>query len=158
MDRLVITVCFAGAFIRFGNLFNSEIYGNVTDLPWGFVFERNGETLPKHPTQLYEAFSYILLGLGLLGAYRYRLEKMYRGEFFGIFLIVLFGMRFIIEFVKQPQVGFEEGMALNMGQLLSIPFVVAGVVILLLSLIRKKPAQAIHSKPQKKQTHYAHSI
>lgn len=158
MDRLVITVCFAGAFIRFGNLFNSEIYGNVTDLPWGFVFERNGETLPKHPTQLYEAFSYILLGLGLLGAYRYRLEKMYRGEFFGIFLIVLFGMRFIIEFVKQPQVGFEEGMTLNMGQLLSIPFVVAGVVILLLSLIRKKPAQAIHPKPQKKQTHYAHSI
>lgn len=159
MDRLVITVCFAGAFIRFGNLFNSEIYGNVTTLPWGFIFERNGEVLPKHPTQLYEAFSYTLLGLGLLAAYRYRLDKLYRGEIFGIFLIVLFGMRFLIEFVKQPQVGFEQNMTLNMGQLLSIPFVVAGVVLLVISLVKKKPARAIHPTPtKKKETHYAHSI
>lgn len=143
MDRLVITVCFAGAMIRLGNLFNSEIYGDVTSLPWGVVFERNGEQLPKHPTQLYEAFSYILLGLGLLWAYRYKLDRLYRGEIFGIFLIVLFGMRFLIEFIKEPQVGFEQGMALNMGQLLSIPFILAGLVILVLSLtVWKKPSRA----------------
>ncbi|MBP5397159.1 MAG: prolipoprotein diacylglyceryl transferase [Bacteroidales bacterium] len=142
MDKLVITVCFAGAMIRLGNLFNSEIYGDVTSLPWGFVFARNGETLPKHPTQLYEALTYTLLGLGLLGAYKYRLDKLCRGEIFGIFLIVLFGMRFLIEFIKEPQVGFEQGMALNMGQLLSIPFIVAGIVILVLSVtVWKKPAR-----------------
>ena len=159
MDHLVITVCFAGAMIRLGNLFNSEIYGDVTSLPWGFVFERNGETLPKHPTQLYEALTYLLLGQGLLGMYKYKLDKLYRGEIFGIFLIVLFGMRFLIEFIKEPQVGFEETMALNMGQLLSIPFILAGVVILVLSVcVWKKPARADSPQPKKAETtHYAHS-
>lgn len=142
MDKLVIPVCFAGAAIRLGNLFNSEIYGDVTTLPWGFIFERNGETLPKHPTQLYEAFSYLLLGCGLMTLYKYRLDKLYRGEIFGIFLICLFGVRFLIEFIKEPQVAFEEGMALNMGQLLSIPFILGGIVILVLSLtVWKKPAK-----------------
>ncbi|MDE5955254.1 MAG: prolipoprotein diacylglyceryl transferase, partial [Bacteroidales bacterium] len=123
LDRLCIAVCFAGALIRLGNLCNSEIYGDVTNLPWGFVFELRGETLPKHPTQLYEAFSYTVLGALLFLLYRYRLDKMYRGTFIGIFFIILFGMRFLIEFIKEPQVGFEENMILNMGQLLSIPFI-----------------------------------
>lgn len=159
MDRLVITVCFAGALIRLGNLFNSEIYGDVTNLPWGVIFERNGEILPKHPTQIYEALSYTILGFGLLAAYKYRLEKLYKGEIFGIFLIVLFGMRFLIEFIKEPQVGFEESMALNMGQLLSLPFVIAGIVLLVWSLVKKAPAKAIHPEKEKPApTHYARPL
>lgn len=159
MDRLVITVCFAGALIRLGNLFNSEIYGDVTSLPWGVIYERNGEVLPKHPTQIYEALSYTLLGLGLLAAYRFRLEKLYKGEIFGIFLIVLFGMRFLIEFIKEPQVGFEETMAINMGQILSLPFITAGIVLLVWSLVKKAPARAV--LPEKRRpapTHFARPL
>ena len=141
MDRLVIPVCFAGAFIRLGNLFNSEIYGDVTTLPWGFVFELRGETQPKHPTQIYEALTYTLLGLGLLWLYRKKLDTLKRGTIFGIFLIVLFGMRMVIEIIKEPQVDFEATMTLNMGQLLSIPFVLAGVGILIWSLKKGKPAR-----------------
>ena len=140
MDRLCITVAFAGCLIRCGNLFNSEIYGDVTNLPWGFVFDLRGETEPKHPTQIYEALSYLILGLSLLAVYRKRLEKTPRGFFFGVFLLGCFGMRFIIEFVKEPQVGFEQGMALDMGQILSIPFIIAGVAILVLAYSRKVPA------------------
>lgn len=160
MDRLVITVCFAGAFIRLGNLFNSEIYGDVTSLPWGVVYERNGETLPKHPTQIYESLSYLVLGIVLTYLYNKKADKLYRGEVFGIFLIVLFGVRFLIEFVKEPQVMFEQNMVLNMGQLLSIPFILAGVVILIVSLKKKNPFLAVHAPQQmqpKSPTHYAHS-
>ena len=160
MDKVVMTVCFAGAMIRLGNLFNSEIYGDVTTLPWGVIFERNGETLPKHPTQIYEALCYLALGFALVGTYKYRLDKLYRGEIFGIFLICLFGARFLIEFIKEPQVGFEQNMLLNMGQLLSIPFILAGVVILILSVkVWKKPARVVHPAPKKaEKTHYAHGI
>ena len=159
LDRLCITVCFAAFFIRLGNLCNSEIYGDVTTLPWGFIFERNGETLPKHPTQLYEAFSYLILGFILLALYRYRLEKLKRGTIIGIFFIVLFGMRFLIEFIKEPQVGFEESMALNMGQLLSIPFILLGVGILVYSLVKGKPAMIVpQEKPKPQPTHYAKSV
>ena len=143
LDRLVITVCFAGAFIRLGNLFNSEIYGDVTSLPWGFIFERNGETLPKHPTQLYEALSYTLLGVALIWLYEKKLDKLKSGTIFGIFLIVLFGMRFLIEFIKEPQVAFENDMVLNMGQILSIPFIAAGLAVLLWSIFRGSPAKSI---------------
>ena len=159
MDRLVITVCFAGALIRVGNLFNSEIYGDVTTLPWGVVFDLRGETEPKHPTQIYEALSYLVLGLCLLRLYAVRLGKLRRGTIFGIFLIVLFGMRFIIEFIKEPQVAFEESMALNMGQLLSLPFIIAGVLLLIWSLYKGKPA--MRDLPEKKRsepTHYAKSL
>lgn len=140
VDRLVIAVCFAAAFIRLGNLFNSEIYGVETTLPWGFVFERNGETMPKHPTQLYEALSYFILGIVLLWVYEKKLEKLHSGTIFGVFFIVLFGMRFIIEFIKEPQEAFEEQMVLNMGQLLSIPFILIGVAVLVWSLLKGKPA------------------
>lgn len=139
-DRLGIAVCFAGCLIRLGNLMNSEIYGNPTDLPWGFIFVRAGETMPKHPTQLYEALSYLILGCCLLTVYKYKIKKIYRGWLFGVFLIVLFGMRFLIEFVKEPQVEFENNMSLDMGQWLSVPFILAGIAILVLSYIYKKPA------------------
>lgn len=157
MDHLCIAVAFAGCFIRLGNLFNSEIYGDVTSLPWGFIFELRGETEPKHPTQLYEALSYLILGLSLLGLYWKKLDKLPRGFFFGAFLIGCFGMRFLIEFIKEPQVGFEEGMALNMGQLLSVPFVIAGICMLVYAYKKKMPASALQLEAPKKQveTHYA---
>lgn len=159
LDHLCIAVCFAGAFIRLGNLFNSEIYGDVTTLPWGFIFELRGETLPKHPTQLYEAFSYAILGVILLLLYKYRAAKMYRGTFIGIFFIGCFGMRFLIEFIKEPQVGFEENMLLNMGQLLSIPFILLGIGFLVYAFVKKQPALAVHPVKQKaKPTHYAKSL
>ena len=148
LDRLCIAVAFAGCMIRLGNLFNSEIYGDVTSLPWGFIFERNGETEPKHPTQIYEALSYLILGLILIRIYKYKLDKVYRGFFIGLFFIVCFGMRFIIEFIKEPQVGFEENMVLNMGQLLSIPFVLLGVGLLVYSYVRKTPAAIVHTSGQ----------
>ena len=144
MDHLCITVAFAGCLIRLGNLFNSEIYGDVTSLPWGFIFDLRGETEPKHPTQLYESLSYLVLGLILVWLYKKKLDKLPRGFFFGLFLIGCFGMRFLIEFIKEPQVGFEETMTLNMGQLLSLPFIIAGIGILVLAFMRKVPARAVH--------------
>ena len=159
LDHLAIAVCFAACFIRLGNLFNSEIYGDVTTLPWGFVFELRGETLPKHPTQLYEAFSYLILGIVLILLYKYRLPKMYRGTFIGLFFIGCFGSRFLIEFIKEPQVGFESEMALNMGQWLSIPFVLLGIGLLIFSFVKKQPAEIVHpQKPTQKPTSYAKSL
>ena len=147
LDHLAIAVCFAACFIRLGNLFNSEIYGDVTTLPWGFVFELRGETLPKHPTQLYEAFSYLILGIVLILLYKYRLPKMYRGTFIGLFFIGCFGSRFLIEFIKEPQVGFESEMALNMGQWLSVPFMLCGIAIMLWAWYRYKDEPIVAIKP-----------
>lgn len=161
LDHLAITVAFAAFFIRLGNLFNSEIYGGPTDLPWGFVYERNGETVPKHPTQLYEGLTYLLLGFVLYGLYKWRLEKMHRGSFVGIFLVVCFGSRFLIEFVKNPQVEFEETMLLNMGQLLSIPFILLGIGFIAYALVKKIPAMAVHPEQvsrKKEATHYARPL
>ena len=159
LDHLAIAVCFAATFIRLGNLFNSEIYGDVTSLPWGFVFELRGETLAKHPTQLYEALSYFLLGIALILTYKFKAEKVYRGFFIGTFFIGCFGMRFLIEFIKEPQVMFEQNMALNMGQLLSIPFVLMGIGLLIYSYTKKQPVFAQHpQKPKSQPTHYAKSI
>ena len=159
MDHLAIAVAFAAAFIRLGNLFNSEIYGNITSLPWGFIFDLEGETEPKHPTQLYESLSYLLLGIFLILLYKFKLSKTFRGAYIGIFLIICFGMRFLIEFIKEPQVAFEESMALNMGQLLSIPFVLLGIGFLIYAYIRKQPAMVIVPKEIKKEpTHYAKSL
>ena len=161
LDHLVIPVSFAACFIRLGNLFNSEIYGGPTTLPWGFVFERNGETVPCHPTQLYEAGTYLLLGCVLMWLYWKKLDKVYRGTFVGIFLTVCFGARFLIEFIKNDQVEFEADMALNMGQLLSIPFVLLGIGFLVYAYTRKLPARAVRPDPAPKakpETHYARPL
>lgn len=159
VDHLAIAVCFAACFIRLGNLCNSEIYGDVTSLPWGFIFELRGETEPKHPTQLYEALSYLILGVVLILLYKYRLDKMYRGTFIGLFFTILFGMRFLIEFIKEPQVGFEEDMVLNMGQWLSVPFILLGIGFLVYSFVKKEPAAIVHPEKSKaKPTHYAKSL
>lgn len=132
-DRLVIVVALGGFFIRLGNLFNSEIYGVQTSLPWGFIYERNGEVVPKHPTQLYESFSYLIIFLVCLWTYRKKEGKLHNGRLFGYWLVALFGVRFLIEFVKEEQVAFEQGMTLDMGQWLSIPFVIGGILLVVLS-------------------------
>lgn len=136
IDRVVITVAIGGAFIRIGNLMNSEIYGVETTLPWGFIFARNGEVVPKHPTQLYEALSYLAIFILLYWLYRKADGKMRNGYIFGIFLILLFGARFLIEYVKEPQVEFEKTMMLNMGQWLSVPFILAGIYFLVYSYLK----------------------
>ncbi len=138
LDRIVVVVALGGAFIRLGNLMNSEIYGVETSLPWGFVFIRNLEMVPKHPTQIYEALTYFLVFLLLLWLYYRNDGKPRQGLLFGIFLIMVFGMRFLIEFIKEDQVAFEAGMSLNMGQWLSIPFVFLGAGILVWSLRRRE--------------------
>lgn len=138
LDRIVITVALAGALIRTGNLMNSEIYGIPTTLPWGFIFERNMETVPKHPTQIYEALSYLAIFLFLYFTYMKKKTKVREGFIFGWFLVLVFSMRFFIEFIKNPQVEFEETMFLNMGQLLSIPFVLIGIGVLIWSRRRKR--------------------
>ncbi|MCU0460320.1 MAG: prolipoprotein diacylglyceryl transferase [Bacteroidales bacterium] len=130
LDRVVIVVALAGSLIRLGNLMNSEIYGVETTLPWGFVFLQNGETAPKHPTQIYEALAYLIIFGILMRIYWKNLGKQKPGLIFGVFLILVFGFRFFIEYVKEDQVAFEAGMRLNMGQWLSIPLVLAGIAIL----------------------------
>lgn len=132
-DRLVIVVALGGAFIRLGNLFNSEIYGVETSLPWGFVFERNGETVPKHPTQLYESLSYFVIFLCCFVTYIKKEGKLHNGRLFGWWLVALFGVRILIEFIKEEQVDFEKGMSLDMGQWLSIPLVLMGLILVILS-------------------------
>lgn len=137
LDRLVIVVALAGFFIRIGNLFNSEIIGRPTSVPWAFIFERV-DALPRHPAQLYEAFCYLLIFLllnGLYGKHRQK-HRSEPGYLFSIFLICVFGARFLIEYWKQNQEVFENTMPLNMGQLLSIPFILLGVFMQL--KIRKK--------------------
>ena len=147
LDRLVIVVALGGAFIRLGNLMNSEIYGGVTDLPWGFVFERAQHDpdmaatwmLPKHPTQLYESLSYFAIFGVSLWYYLRKKGAIKSGAIFGWWLVALFGVRFLIELVKNDQVDFEAGMALNMGQLLSLPFILGGLAIAWLSHKEKLP-------------------
>lgn len=130
LDRIVIVVALAGVFIRTGNLMNSEIFGDATSLPWAFVFQRIDD-IPRHPTQIYEALSYLIIFL-LLTRYYYRKNgNPPEGVIFGWFLISLFAMRFLIEFIKEPQVNFESTMLLNMGQILSIPFIFTGIGLLI---------------------------
>lgn len=126
-DRLVIGVAVAGAMIRLGNLMNSEIYGGPTTLPWGFIFLRDKQTEPMHPTQLYEVL-YCLITFGITYWLYWKKEAYKRtGLIFGVFLIGIFFSRFLIEFVKNNQETFENDMFLNMGQILSLPFVIWGI-------------------------------
>ena len=150
LDRIVIPVCLVGAFIRLGNVFNSEIYGTPTSLPWGFVFVRgneqffdaSGNLLPCHPTGLYEAFFCIVAMFLLLWMFFKRdLGDKRPGLMFGTFLIIIFGSRIAIEFLKNVQVDFEKNMMFDMGQLLSVPFVLVGIVMIVWSF-RSKPTQS----------------
>lgn len=131
LDKVAIAIPVTGAFIRFGNFMNSEIYGKPTNGNWGVVFVQD-DLIPRHPTQLYEAFSYLLIALALFIIYNKTQISKTKGIMFGFFLIFLFSARFVIEFFKENQVGFENSMILNMGQLLSIPFVLSGVLLIYL--------------------------
>ena len=130
LDRLAIMVALAGFFIRFGNFFNSEIYGKPTGSNFGVIFKANGETLARHPTQLYEAFSYLILFFIMWYFYWKTDKKKKTGFLFGLFMIVLWSMRFFIEFLKEAQVDGREDWvlnSLNTGQILSIPLVIIGI-------------------------------
>ncbi|MDR1156037.1 MAG: prolipoprotein diacylglyceryl transferase [Bacteroidales bacterium] len=153
LDRVVIVIGVAGFFIRTGNLMNSEIYGHATTLPWGFIFERNGETLPKHPTQIYEALYYALTYLVLRFVYRKCDSRPRPFLIFGLFLIMVFGFRFCIEFIKNPQEDFEQNMMFNMGQWLSMPFLILGIISLMIGSRKEKPAPLLdHLRPQQRNT------
>ncbi len=137
LDRIVIVVALSGALIRLGNLINSEIYGGQTTLPWGVKFIQNYpqgtplDLIPaNHPTQIYESISLFLV-FALLAFLYYKKDAGKKpGLLFSLFLIPVFVFRFLIEFIKNTQVGFEEEMVINMGQILSIPFVLVGIFIL----------------------------
>ncbi|MFV0472527.1 MAG: prolipoprotein diacylglyceryl transferase [Paludibacteraceae bacterium] len=133
MDRLVIGAAVTGACIRFGNLLNSEIYGSVTTMPWGFIFVRdpNGDGLPHHPTQIYEMLYCIVTFVLLWGMYWKKQSYKKTGLLFGVFLIGIFGTRFLLEFIKLDQETFESGMLLNMGQILSIPLIIWGIWLII---------------------------
>lgn len=141
LDRVVVPVALAAFFIRMGNLMNSEIVGSPTDVPWAFRFLRlsaiDNPELPRHPSQLYEALFYLLVFVMLFWAYWKKEAGRYEGRIFGWFLIGIFGFRLLIETIKENQEAFEQGMILNMGQILSIPFVVAGVYFIWRSRTKK---------------------
>jgi prolipoprotein diacylglyceryl transferase len=162
LDRVVVPVCLVGALIRCGNVMNHEIYGTPTSLPWGFVFMRGAEQfcgtfdnytpcfawdapcppsewLPCHPTGLYEAF-FCLVAMGILlwMYYKRDLGNKQPGLMFGTFLVIIFGSRIGIEFLKNVQVDFERNMVLDMGQWLSVPFVIVGIVMIVRSFVHKE--------------------
>ena len=133
LDMIAVATPITACFIRLANLMNSEIIGQPTDVPWAFVFERV-DMLPRHPAQLYEAIDYFIFFLGMVYLYKRGQQKRekaslpyHRGFFFGLCLTEIFVFRFFIEFLKEDQVDFERTMALNMGQWLSIPFILIGV-------------------------------
>jgi phosphatidylglycerol---prolipoprotein diacylglyceryl transferase len=128
LDRIVITAALAGFFIRMGNLFNSEILGKQSDVPWAFIFA-SVDNVPRHPAQLYEAIAYLIV-FGFLFWYYNRTKANFKpGMIFGLFLVLVFLFRFFVEFIKEDQTYFEQGMVLNMGQLLSIPLIFAGLFL-----------------------------
>jgi phosphatidylglycerol---prolipoprotein diacylglyceryl transferase len=148
IDRIAIVVALGNAFIRIGNFFNSEIYGLPTNLPWGVEFVRDrlydsstGALLPtvaRHPTQLYEALSYILIFIASFAFYRRKNMEVRDGFIFSVSMIAQFSARFLIEFMKNDQVAFEAGMKFNMGQLLSLPFIFAGIGLIVWTKTRPR--------------------
>ena len=166
LDRIVVAVCLVGALIRVGNVINHEIYGTPTSLPWGFVFMRGAEQfcgtvdnytacnawdapcpptewLPCHPTGLYEAF-FCLVAMGILLWMYYKRDLGHKqpGLMFGTFLVIIFGSRICIEFLKNVQVEFERNMVFDMGQWLSVPFVLIGIGMIVWSFVNRKKVVA----------------
>ncbi|WP_347986266.1 prolipoprotein diacylglyceryl transferase [Methylomonas sp. AM2-LC] len=126
LDRVAFPCVMGGAFIRLGNFFNSEILGTVTDLPWGVVFARIDD-LPRHPVQLYEAFSYIIIFLILLAVYKKTYDKPIKGLLFGLDISLVFLARIILEFFKTEQAMYTNSLPFTTGQLLSFPFLLVGI-------------------------------
>ena len=126
LDLIAVVAPLGAAFIRLANLMNSEMIGNPTTMPWAFIFKRV-DIIPRHPAQLYEAIAYFIIFLILYITYKTKNIKIGNGFYFGLAITLIFSMRILIEFVKIDQVAFEEGMLLNMGQILSIPFILIGL-------------------------------
>ena len=166
LDRIVVAVCLVGALIRVGNVINHEIYGTPTSLPWGFVFMRGAEQfcgtvdnytacnawdapcpptewLPCHPTGLYEAF-FCLVAMGILLWMYYKRDLGHKqpGLMFGTFLVIIFGSRICIEFLKNVQVEFERNMVFDMGQWLSVPFVLIGIGMIVWSFVHRRKVES----------------
>jgi phosphatidylglycerol:prolipoprotein diacylglycerol transferase len=136
-DRVAVAATLAGAMIRLGNLFNSEIIGKPTTVPWAFVFERIDQ-LPRHPTQLYESFSYFLIFAVLEFLYWKTELRKAPGFLFGFYLVSVFSARMLIELFKEPQVAFEVSMPLDLGQLLSIPAILCGIALMIWAIKKQK--------------------
>lgn len=158
-DRLGIIAPLSGAMIRFGNLFNSEIIGHETTVPWGFKFMRLYPNMPeelvpmRHPTQLYEALCYIVCFIILFVLYRNTKLAKREGFIFGGAMVGIFLPRFLIEFVKNNQVAFEDGMTINMGQWLSVPFILAGIAFMAWACLHHKsePVAEVQAVPSVKE-------
>ncbi len=143
-DRLCIVIPLAGFFIRTGNFFNSEIIGKPSNMPWAVVFGRI-DAIPRHPAMLYEALCYLIIFIILYRFYKIPFYRKRNGLLFGIFLVLVFSARFFIEFFKENQEAFEGRWVLNLGQLLSIPFMIAGLWL----IIKKYQSGADESFPNK---------
>jgi phosphatidylglycerol---prolipoprotein diacylglyceryl transferase len=154
LDRIVLSIALAGGFIRLGNLFNSEIIGRPALLPWSFIFDRVDQ-IPRHPTQIYESLTYFCIFFFLYFLFWKEKLRARVGFLFGVFLIGIFGSRIFLEMLKENQVAFESHLPLNLGQILSIPFVLAGIY-LVISRLRSSAPELIKasassaSKPVKK--------
>lgn len=140
-DRLVVVVPLASMCIRFGNLMNSEIVGKVTNVAWGFKFLRNDEDMAnlaqfgteipvRHPTQLYEALFYSVLFVLFYWLWKHKRSAVGPGFMFGLFCVLMFSFRFLMEFMKENQSAFEDALPINMGQILSLPFIALGIFMI----------------------------
>ena len=146
LDRLCVGVCITGALIRFGNLMNSEIYGDPTTLPWGFIFV-NGDTyrdVPCHPTQIYEILYCLVAFAVTYPMYKFTQARRREGLQLGVFLEIVFFTRFCLEFIKLDQEAFEAGHILNMGQVLSLPFIALGIFLIIRAY--KRPLSPVVDK------------
>jgi phosphatidylglycerol---prolipoprotein diacylglyceryl transferase len=137
IDLIAVVAGLSFGFIRLGNFMNSEIIGIPTTKPWGVIFERV-DNLPRHPAQLYEAISYFIIFAIMMILYKKMRDRLKNGFLFGLATVLFFTARFIIEFVKENQVGFEDGMTLNMGQLLSLPYIVVGIGFIIYGLMKTR--------------------
>jgi prolipoprotein diacylglyceryl transferase len=141
IDLIAIVTALGGGFIRLANFMNSEIIGTQTSKPWGIIFERV-DNVPRHPAQLYEAISYFLIFGLMIILYKTNRDKLRNGFFFGLVLVLIFTARFFIEFVKERQVAFEENLKLDMGQLLSIPYILIGIGFIIYGITRTRKLSA----------------
>ena len=137
LDLIAIVAPLGATFIRLANLMNSEMIGNPTTMPWAFIF-RKVDNLPRHPAQLYEAIVYFIIFIIIFTVYKTKNIKLGNGFMFGLAITLIFTMRILIEYVKVNQVEFEEGMKLNMGQILSIPFIIIGIYFMGKNLTKKE--------------------
>ncbi len=143
LDLIAVVAALGGSFIRLANLMNSEIIGIPTSKPWGFIFERV-DNIPRHPAQLYEAIAYFFIFGIMFTLYLKKRQYLKNGFFFGLVLMLIFTARFFVEFIKERQVPFEENMKLDMGQLLSLPYIIIGIGFMIYGINRTKKIKNQH--------------